>query len=132
MRLHVKSFTFEEQKYMTKELIFVYNADSGKWNAYMDMMHKVFSPKTYPCSLCAITYGIFSIKKEWQEFINNFPVNMKFLHRNEWLTEFSGNKETLPAIFLKEGNQITTYINSSQLHSLSLKDLINELNSDVN
>jgi len=39
------------------KLIFVYNADSGLLNAMKDWAHKIVSPETYPCSLCALTYN---------------------------------------------------------------------------
>lgn len=41
----------------TTTLIFVYNAKSGLISAFGDMVHKIVSPATYPCSLCALTYG---------------------------------------------------------------------------
>ncbi|MEY4905270.1 MAG: hypothetical protein RLZZ292_3085 [Bacteroidota bacterium] len=71
-----------------KKLLFVYNADSGKWNAYLDMAHKIFSPSTYPCSLCDITYGIFKIRPEWDEFIQNTSIPFEFLHKDEFLTAY--------------------------------------------
>ena len=71
-----------------EQLIFVYNADSGRWNAYLDMAHKIFSPKTYPCSLCDLTYGIFKIQPEWDDFVKNAPVPFTFLHKDEFHTQF--------------------------------------------
>ena len=41
------------------KLIFVYNAGSGKLNALFDMAHKIVSPTTYECSLCALTHDAF-------------------------------------------------------------------------
>jgi hypothetical protein len=71
-----------------KKLIFVYNADSGKWNAYLDMAHKIFSPSTYPCSLCDITYGVFKIRPEWDEFVQKSPIPFDFLHKDEFLAAY--------------------------------------------
>jgi hypothetical protein len=39
-----------------QELLFVYNADAGLVTGLLDTLHKVLSPSTYSCSLCAITY----------------------------------------------------------------------------
>ena len=39
-----------------KELIFIYNAKSGFINELVDIPHKIISPETYDCNLCAITY----------------------------------------------------------------------------
>jgi len=70
---------------MIKKLIFVYNADSGTWNMWLDVAHKVFSPATYPCSLCDLTYGIRKIEPEWDAFVRKAPVPFEFLHKDEFL-----------------------------------------------
>ena len=44
-------------------LIFVYNANGGFFNGFSDYIHKLVSPKTYECSLCAITYDNLGMKK---------------------------------------------------------------------
>ena len=46
------------------ELIFIYNAKSGLVNEFLDFAHKIVSPGTYNCNLCAISYGNFSMKKK--------------------------------------------------------------------
>jgi len=51
------------------KLIFVYNADSGLLNAMKDWAHKIVSPETYPCSLCALTYDNLGMRRPWREFI---------------------------------------------------------------
>jgi len=66
------------------KLIFIYNADSGLLNAIKDSLHKTLSPKTYPCSLCALTYGSVSEKKIWKKFHQNSKVEMEFLHIDEF------------------------------------------------
>ena len=105
-----------------KELIFVYNADSGSWNGYLDMMHKVFSPKTYACNLCSITHGTFSMKQEWATFIDQLPVSVLFLHRDEW-EAVSTRKDELPAIFLKEGGTIRLWLPADSMNKMDLKSL---------
>jgi len=110
------------------ELIFVYNANSGKWNGYMDIMHKILSPKTYPCSLCDITHGVFKVHEEWTEFKKTLDIPLTFLHKDEWLAQY-GLKEKLPAIFLKNGDNIENWIAAETLDQLdlgSLKNLIQE------
>ena len=66
------------------KLIFVYNANSGLWNAALDSMHKIISPDTYNCKLCQITYGTFSEMPDWKKFRDNFPGEMVFLHTDEF------------------------------------------------
>ncbi|MBK6264102.1 hypothetical protein JKA74_03555 [Marivirga sp. S37H4] len=115
---------------MTKDqqLIFVYNANSGKWNGYMDIMHKILSPQTYACNLCAITYDTFSINKDWAAFKEKTPVKMSFLHKDEWEEQYN-RKDGLPAIFLEEKGSISVWIDPETMNRLSLnqlKELISE------
>jgi hypothetical protein len=71
------------------QLIFVYNADSGILNLLKDAAHKMLRPQTYPCSLCALTYGAVSEKRRWREFRENDDRNMRFLHKDEFEAEFN-------------------------------------------
>jgi hypothetical protein len=103
-------------------LLFVYNADSGLWNGALDVMHKVFSPNTYACNLCGITYGALSVKKEWAEFIKMLPLITEFLHRDEWLKEFK-REDDLPAVFIQNGDEVRSFISAEEMNKLSLKEL---------
>ena len=84
-------------------LLFVYNADSGLLNALRDTVHKVRSPETYACSLCAVTYGALSMRPEWKAYLKRLPVKPVFFHRDEWRMEHPLNSEPLPAIFIQHG-----------------------------
>ena len=42
---------------LPQRLIFVYNADGGRLAGLKDLFHKILSPATYSCSLCAVPYG---------------------------------------------------------------------------
>ena len=64
-------------------LIFIYNADSGLGNAFLDSLHKWVSPQTYTCSLCRITHGLAGPKRKWTEFLRDSGRPLRFLHRNE-------------------------------------------------
>ena len=50
------------------KLLFVYNANSGKLSALLDGLHKMVSPSTYDCNLCAMTFGHFLEDPTWKEF----------------------------------------------------------------
>ena len=109
------------------QLIFVYNAQSGKWNALLDSIHKTFSPSTYNCSLCAITYDSIGMKKEWKTFLNELPLSSMFYHRDEWLKKTQRN-DNLPAVFLKRKNkEIQLIIEAERLKQMSLSDLKAEI-----
>lgn len=80
-------------------ILFVYKADSGLFNTATDIAHKIFSPDTYECNLCALTHGYFSIRKEWEAFIKDLGVPTEYLHRDE-LDKVEGvDSEKLPAVY---------------------------------
>jgi hypothetical protein len=82
-----------------RRLLFVYNADSGIFNAMADIGHKLFSPATYPCSLCAITHGVFQERAAWRSFIAGLEADCEFLHRDQFRARFPGRDDPLPAVF---------------------------------
>lgn len=81
------------------QLVFVYNADSGLFNTMADIGHKLFSPATYPCDLCAITHGLLSERAEWRRFIDSLGAPCEFLHRDQFRARFPDVQTLLPAIF---------------------------------
>lgn len=100
------------------KLIFVYNANSGTVNGYKDVLHKIFSPKTYECSLCEITYGVFSEKKSWKKFRETSNIEMKFLHKNEFLKEYRSKwlpKYDFPIILSEEKEQLEIFMASEEI-----------------
>ena len=80
-------------------LLFVYNADSGLFNAMADIGHKLFSPETYACRLCAITYGLLTEKAKWRAFVSSIDAECEFLHRDELHRREPGLSANLPAVF---------------------------------
>ena len=81
-------------------LILVYNADGGPLNALRDAVHKLVSPATYPCSLCALTYGAVSMRREWRAFLDGLGLPTLFLYRDEMLGDLDDRDISLPAILL--------------------------------
>lgn len=115
---------------MKRYMLFVYNANAGYWNGVMDSLHKVFSPKSYPCSLCGITYGLRKINPDWDEFIKTELEAAKpvFLHKDEWQEAFGIEvleKYALPAIFWvdKKNNELEMLILKEEMDRLSLDQL---------
>ncbi|WDA41880.1 hypothetical protein [Erythrobacter sp. BLCC-B19] len=85
-------------------LILVYNADSGWLNAVKDAVWKVVRPATYPCSLCALTYGWVSMHGGWRRFLDGLPLARVFHHKDDFAAAFPGLAIALPAILLAEGD----------------------------
>ncbi|NBR07766.1 MAG: hypothetical protein EBT92_18660 [Planctomycetes bacterium] len=106
-------------------LVFVYNADRGFFNLMADISHKVLSPSTYPCNLCALTHGAFSMRKEWRDFLNKIKPPLTFMHRDEFRKEFK-LEDALPAIFIKDlrTDNLRPFIDAATLKTLTgLEDL---------
>jgi hypothetical protein len=85
---------------VTPTLIFVYNANGGVLSALGDMVHKIVSPATYPCSLCALTYGAVSMRREWRRFLDGAGLPSLFLYRDEFRSDLDMRDLALPAILL--------------------------------
>ena len=87
-------------------LVFVYNADSGLFNTMADIGHKIFSPGTYACDLCALTHGYFSERREWRTFIESLAIPCEFLHRDEFVRVFPEQKAlAYPIVLLVTQNE---------------------------
>lgn len=100
-------------------LVFVYNANSGLFNTVADMAHKMFSPKTYQCNLCALTHSTFVMRKSWQEFLATLEIPFEFLHADELQNRFFIKGIRLPAIFKKQGERLTLLIAANAIDKCS-------------
>lgn len=107
-------------------LIFVYNADSDFFSTLSDFAHKVLSPSTYQCQLCALTYGNFSMKTEWKTFIKNLPVKVVFLYKDEFSNRYK-IEATPPAIYIHD-NKLKEFLSKESIEACNtlhdLKQLI--------
>ena len=54
----------------------------------MDSVHKLVSPSTYPCQLCAITYGLIGMRREWRAFLDRLGMETVFHHRPDFRAAF--------------------------------------------
>ena len=111
------------------ELVFIYNAKSGIINSLIDFTHKVISPDTYECNLCAITYGTFAKKDIWEDYIESLPISSIFTYKDKILDKKLDNV-ILPAVFQKKNDRFIQLISSVELNKLNnLQGLIVLLNS---
>ncbi len=106
------------------KLVFVYNADSGVFNLLTDVAHKIFSPQTYSCNLCAITHSNFGMKKEWKEFLESLNTPLEFLHADEFEAKYHFEKVELPAIFKEENCSLILMVDAAAINECnSIDDL---------
>lgn len=110
------------------KLIFVYNANSGSLNTIFDVGHKLFSPSTYPCSLCALTYDTFTENTIWKTFRKESDLTMEFYHKDEFELMFPNVKMMYPTVLKLEGHQLTTVLTGEGLNEISgVEALIEQL-----
>lgn len=103
------------------KLLFIYNANSGKRHALLDSLHKVFSPKTYDCNLCDITYGLFTENRVWKKFRKGSDQEMVFLHKDEFAKKYAskfGYKFDFPVVLLEGAQGLEVLISTEELNQL--------------
>jgi hypothetical protein len=106
-------------------LLFVYNADSGLFNLLAGLAHKVFSPETYPCRLCAITHGPLGMREEWKAFLAGIGQPIEFLHRDEFRRVHGMTDVPLPAVFRKaDDGRVEPWVDAETINAaVSVDDL---------
>ncbi|MCB0430152.1 MAG: hypothetical protein KDD54_08555 [Flavobacteriales bacterium] len=83
------------------EIMFVYRAGNGIFDRVNDAVHKVLSPRTYPCRLCMLTHGHSGMKREWREFVSSLPFKATFLHQDQLNGTGIPPSTELPAVFIR-------------------------------
>ena len=99
-------------------LVFVYNAEGGLLHGLLDSIHKVVSPRTYECDLCAITYGLTSMKAEWRDWLGALEMPSMFLHRAEFRATWPTAKDALPAIFAEREGRLHNLVSAGDFESV--------------
>ena len=111
------------------ELIFIYNSKSGIVNEFLDFAHKIVSPSTYNCNLCAISYGNFTMKKKWSDYISSLPVRSTFTYKDK-VSEYGYNNIELPSIIFRNGSRSKVIISSEEINKLKKIDQLINILSD--
>ena len=111
------------------ELIFIYNAKSGIVNEFLDLAHKIISPSTYNCNLCAISYGNFTMKKKWSDYISSLPVRSTFTYKDK-VSEYGYDNIKLPSIIFQDKSKSKVIISSEEINKLKKIDQLINILSD--
>lgn len=99
-------------------ILFIYNAKSRKLNALFDVGHKLFSPNTYKCNLCALTFDTFTENETWKAFRENSNINMRFLHIDEFEKKFPNQTFKYPIILLKKNGGLQEFLFPKEINQL--------------
>jgi hypothetical protein len=86
-------------------LLFVFSADAGTFNAFLDSARKLLRIKG--CTLCTITHGLAGEKSEWRDCKEEIGVPVDYIHRDELSGELrSLVGDQLPCIVAQTGNDL--------------------------
>lgn len=119
---------FSEENF---ELIFIYNAKSGVVNELIDFAHKIVSPETYDCNLCAISYGAFSMKKKWSTYIETLPFKSTFTYKDKFSKNGYSNIK-FPSVFIRSNEKLDEIISATEINEINnLDQLIGLLNQKL-
>lgn len=109
---------------MKTKLLFVYNADGGLFSKVTDFAHKILSPSTYPCSLCALTFDNFGMKKKWAEVLKKLNMETAFFHKDEFQKKYKKYAVQLPAIFIEHEASLQLLVPHAMIEAcITLEDL---------
>ena len=111
------------------ELIFIYNAKSGLVNEFLDFAHKIVSPSTYNCNLCALSYGNFTMKKKWSDYISSLPVRSTFTYKDK-VSEYGYDNIKLPSIIFQDKSKSKVIISFEEINKLKKIDQLINILSD--
>ena len=112
-------------------LVFVYNADSGVFNALADAAHKIFSPQTYQCNLCALTHSAVGMRKEWKNFLGRLDAPLEFLHADELRSRYGVEGVPLPAVFERDDSKLKVLVPADSINACRTLDDLKRLILDT-
>ncbi len=106
-------------------LLIVYNADVGLLAAAFDVVHKIVSPRTYPCSLCAVTYGPVAMDRRWRAWLRALDMPVAFFHRQDFHAAYPAMAgEPLPLIARDESGRVEVLLDAAALTRLTTVDAL--------
>jgi len=110
-----------------KEMILVYNAYGGIYPGIVDFVKKEIFPKSYPCNLCYLTFGTFSMKPEWKEFLESLPYKKTELHKDEFKRKYQPENLPLPVILISNGTSVEILVSAEEINQRNTLQQIKEL-----
>lgn len=102
-----------------KRLVIVYNAEAGIAAGVMDSVHKLVSPATYPCQLCAVTYGLVAMKREWRAFLDGLAMEPVFHHRPDFRAAYPQAADwPLPLVAVDADGMLTPLVSAADFAAI--------------
>ena len=114
------------------KLLLVYNADVNFIARVGDFLTKVLRPLNYPCHLCMLTFGWFSMLPAWRSCLEQRPEEVVELHRDEFHEHF-GTEWALPAIFLQSEGELLSVLSAEEVNGIAtLGELMEQVTERLN
>jgi hypothetical protein len=102
-----------------RRLVIVYNAEAGIVAGVMDSVHKLVSPATYPCQLCAVTYGLATMKREWRAFLDGLGMELVFHHRPDFRAAYPETADwPLPLVAVEQDGALTPLVDADDFRAI--------------
>ena len=112
-------------------LVFIYNARSGKAQAFLDLLHKTFSPATYGCNLCQLTYT-FRMRQQWRDYLQALPWDIEFRYLDQLDQQQRKLAGPLPACLLESGSHQRLLLDAEMINGCGdLAGLIEMLEKEL-
>lgn len=107
-----------------KEIILCYNAYGGIYPGIKDFFHKIIAPASYPCNLCYLTFGTFSMKKQWKSCLDSLGYKIVQLHKDQFKRKYIPSDMKLPAILISNGTHTEVLATAEEINACkSLQEL---------
>ena len=117
------------------KLIFVSNASHTRAGSLLASAHKFFSPNTYRCDLCSLTFGVFFENRPWRAFRKSTDLEMVFLHKDQFLKRYKSKwlpRYDFPVILYQEREMLELFLSSTDLAKIKdTKGLIGAIQSAI-
>jgi len=100
------------------KLIFVYNASHTRAGSLLASAHKFFSPNTYRCDLCSLTFGVFFENRPWRAFRKSTDLEMVFLHKDQFLRQYKSKwlpRYDFPVVLSQEKDVLELFLSSADI-----------------
>ncbi len=108
-----------------RKLMLAYNAYGGIYPGIADFFHKILAPASYPCNLCYLTFGTFSMKPAWRNFLDSTSLEIQELHKDEFKREYAPPDLPLPAILISDDSATEVLLSAAEVNRMnSLTELI--------
>ncbi len=117
------------------KILFVYNSDSSIYSVISDFANKIFSPETYECNLCLLTYGNLLMKRKWKDFVTSLPYQANFFLRDKFIEKFPQRiDDKFPAVYiLYKSGILNKIVSADDINSVNgLETLINLISNKMN